>query len=124
MLSRNRDVSYPDFALMASAHLYASLRGVLHNHDTFLFLAGAFKDKVDTLRSIQRYQLFVVDFAITGFHFDKAWQLTFAYFAFKLGEIVVLSASYDIFLDLDANPLSKARVMHSATRSITLARVK
>ena len=78
----------------------------MHHHDALLLLAGSFKDQIVAFGPVEGDQLFVVDLSILSLHLDKARKLGLAYFTFKFSEVVVLSASNNLFFDFDTNPLS------------------
>jgi hypothetical protein len=50
MVSRYRNVSYPNFTIVASPELYSISRDVLDHHYAFCFFAGSLKDNVVSFR--------------------------------------------------------------------------
>ena len=74
--------------------------------------------------SIEGDQLLIVNFPLVCFHFNETWQLAFADFTLKLGEVVMLSASDYFLFDFDSDPFCETGVVDCSARAVAFAGVE
>ena len=107
MLARYRNISDANLTFMASSNLHAVLGSVLDDHYALLLLAGTLKDEVVSSGLVHADHFLRVPAAAAG-HLNIPGKLCLANLAFKLGEVIVLSASDHFLFNLDADPLGEA----------------
>lgn len=104
---------------MSTTELNSFVGNVLNHDNAFFLVAGSFQNEVIALRFFDWQQFFLGTADI-----DDHWKLSFADLAFELFEVVVLSATDDLFFDLEMDPLGEAFEMDGATGAGADARVE
>ena len=95
---------------MSAAELDSFVGNVLNHDNAFFLVAGSFQNKVIALWLFDWQQLFVDTVDI-----DDHWKLSFADLTLELFEVVMLSATDDLFFDLEVDPFGEAFEMDGAT---------
>ena len=114
MLSRDRNVSDSDFALVPPANSDGTVLLRRNEVQTSLFfvlgLVDALQDDVGFA-----WLCYGHHFEVSGVVADYFWELAFADFALEFGEVVALSDSFDFFFHLAVYPgLQAVHMDHSA----------
>lgn len=120
MISRYRNIRNSDLAIVASAQFDAPFRNVFYHHHTFCLLAGSLQNQIVPLGLLYGEHLDCL--TTLSFYYDRELSLTDL--ALEFLEVVMKSASNDLFLDFYADPLQHALQMNSATGPRTLAGIE